>query len=381
MAPVTGLRRDQPTPLPSASASRSPAFTPAPPPMPTATRSADVTRLGPPPTPIAKELAPPAATNAAPTYEAVKNGTRGAVFAKGMEGPGVKELQDKLKSLGHPTNTDGKFTAETEAAVKAFQAKQPGMTPNGEASSRTLAALDAATSTPAFLQARYQTASVEVAKELNTRGVGFATAGNVTIKDGDKNPFWEKSGNGMKVRDGVKPSDAIADWQANSDKYRVDCAMGQKLFANAALLKTLGPEKFDAMWKASGGQPNITFGNGPGLPPGALKMNREDPKADPKSVPPYGRPGADTWLNKNLKPGDSLYFDNPDVTADGRARGLRGENAIFVGKNEKGENLYFAHGFGKGRSILTEKEVVDGLASASSTGEVYRMEEIYRPKF
>ena len=65
----------------------------------------------------------------------------------GSSGPEVKELQQKLKSLGfYHGSVDGDFGEGTEAAVKAFQ-KQYGLTVDGKAGTNTLAKLQAAKAT------------------------------------------------------------------------------------------------------------------------------------------------------------------------------------------------------------------------------------------
>ncbi len=65
----------------------------------------------------------------------------------GSQGDAVRELQRKLKKLGFYTgNIDGDFGKGTEAAVKRFQA-QYGLTADGVAGARTLAALETAEAT------------------------------------------------------------------------------------------------------------------------------------------------------------------------------------------------------------------------------------------
>ncbi|MBR4360471.1 MAG: peptidoglycan-binding protein [Clostridia bacterium] len=66
---------------------------------------------------------------------------------RGSTGQEVKDLQQKLKSLGfYHGSVDGDFGEATEAAVKAFQ-KQYGLTVDGKAGTNTLAKLAAARQT------------------------------------------------------------------------------------------------------------------------------------------------------------------------------------------------------------------------------------------
>nr|WP_238159026.1 peptidoglycan-binding domain-containing protein [Priestia megaterium] len=65
----------------------------------------------------------------------------GTVLKKGSKGNAVKELQQKLTSLGYNTKgTDGIFGANTEAAVRNFQ-KDNKLAVDGIAGPNTLTAI------------------------------------------------------------------------------------------------------------------------------------------------------------------------------------------------------------------------------------------------
>ena len=63
----------------------------------------------------------------------------------GDSGPGVKQIQTALVARGYKVTTDGKFGAQTEQAIKGFQAKN-GLTQDGVVGPATWAKLQAAPS-------------------------------------------------------------------------------------------------------------------------------------------------------------------------------------------------------------------------------------------
>ena len=57
--------------------------------------------------------------------------------------------------------------------------------------------------------------------------------------------------------------------------------------------------------------------------------------------------GKKEYTEKDLKPGDNIYFDNPYFSAEERAknpnlRGEEGSNVIYVGKNARNEGRVIA---------------------------------------
>lgn len=321
----------------------------------------------------------PERKNNAPSYAMVRDGVKGAAFTRGLDGAGVGEMQRKLKQAGYSTNTDGRFTPQTELAVKKFQ--QDNQLPaNGYVQSDTLKALDANVNGSAAQQKAYEKNVKDTAQELSGKKVPFASSQS-GVKFNDK--FWEKTSDGFRVKDGVKPSDAMKDYLANPSAYCLDCAMSSKMLTSAAAMRTVGAEKFDAAAAKHGGL-DVSFGEYKGLHKGTQSMVREDPKASASTVPPKSEPmGMDSWVRNNEKPGDAVYFRNPQAFEGAKRAGWGGENAIALGMNDKGEQLYFAHGVRPDRSIVTEQEIVDKLKTVTpnNAGKVERMDEIYRPDF
>jgi len=60
-------------------------------------------------------------------------------LAKGANGSDVKDVQQKLKTLGYDVKVDGSFGADTVSAVKAFQKAQGMSNANGMVTNATLA--------------------------------------------------------------------------------------------------------------------------------------------------------------------------------------------------------------------------------------------------
>lgn len=73
----------------------------------------------------------------------------GRTLVKGMSGTDVKAVQTRLKALGYYTGKlDGKFGANTQAAVRSFQARN-ALSVDGKVGPRTLARLNSASAVPA----------------------------------------------------------------------------------------------------------------------------------------------------------------------------------------------------------------------------------------
>ena len=70
-------------------------------------------------------------------WSAVRAGRR---LKRGMRGPLVRELQERLAAAGFACGSEGEFNAEVEAAVLAFQAAK-GLTADGAVDRETAAAL------------------------------------------------------------------------------------------------------------------------------------------------------------------------------------------------------------------------------------------------
>lgn len=126
------------------------------------------------------------------------------VLKQGSTGPEVKRLQARLKALGFSNATpDGKFGTKTKAAVVAFQ-KSKGLSADGVAGLKTLAALQitdqpqTGTTTPdatannsrLLTEADFKTAAqmlncdvaaIKAVAEVESSGNGFLSDGRVKI--------------------------------------------------------------------------------------------------------------------------------------------------------------------------------------------------------
>lgn len=222
-------------------------------------------------------------------------------------------------------------------------------------------------------QERYELAMQLIAKDVSRQGLGFADDGQLAVNT----KLWQGTddGRGIQVKAGVSPSAAMASFLESSSKYRLDCGMAVQMMQMSAMYEALGPRAFDEAMAKNGGAVAKLGGTGGALQ-AMSRMIREDPDADPRRRPPEARPGSDTWLGKEERPGDTVYFDNPGATDADRRGGWGGENSIYLGE-ENGKRMYFAHPLG----IVSEDEIGKELASrpGHSGVPVARMEEIYRP--
>jgi CubicO group peptidase (beta-lactamase class C family) len=68
----------------------------------------------------------------------------------------------------------------------------------------------------------------------------------------------------------------------------------------------------------------------------------------------------------DLIPGDGFSFDNPDAVN----KSAKNENAMYLGKNDKGERMFFAHDFG----VKSEKELLALLDALPKEGKMRKAE-------
>lgn len=114
----------------------------------------------------------------------------GATLRRGSSGPAVAALQQSLMQLGHsPGTVDGKFGANTDRAVRAFQAKS-GLTADGVVGSATRAAIAAALSSG----------------KLPARPPAPVTPPAPTVSTQDVDEFATRLGAEWSKRKGGKPS-------------------------------------------------------------------------------------------------------------------------------------------------------------------------------
>ncbi len=141
--------------------------------------------------------------------------------------------------------------------------------------------------------------------------------------------FWDvKDSHIGRVRDGVRPSDAIDDIVINGGEYKYECATAMMAVYYLALKNHMGADRFDAEFQ------NLVLAEW--RRPAEVTTERFDE-----------RPSA---------PGSYGYIEN-DATAEGDALGWTGENVIYIGLSDQGEPLYYGHPFG----ISTADEIIDEL--------------------
>lgn len=179
------------------------------------------------------------------------------------------------------------------------------------------------------------------AKALNKSRLKFKT-----FREAMCNPkYWILTDEGgFKLRDNVKPSDAIIDIFMNGYKYGTECSTAIVIVFYKAVLSTLGPTLF-----------NEYFSN----------LYLMDWKYIDDDL------GIRSYQNVHLYfPGDCRYFDNPDVTP--RTPYWQGENVIDLG-----HDLYYGHGIGikpadKMIHILNKFRKKDATVSAYLTHTAVR---------
>lgn len=118
------------------------------------------------------------------------------ILSNGSRGEAVKELQEKLNSLGYSCGiADGEYGAKTAKAVREFQGKN-GLTEDGIAGQKTLAAINKAISS--------NSKKVKVtANVLNIRaGAGTNYAINGTTKKGSVHEILEEKEGWGKINNG-----------------------------------------------------------------------------------------------------------------------------------------------------------------------------------
>lgn len=185
---------------------------------------------------------------------------------------------------------------------------------------------------------------IDSSRELNDSRVKFKT-----FKESFCNKdFWQRTDEGgFKLKDGMKPSEAINDIFKNSSKYGTECSTAIIILYYKSILNIYSEELFNKTF------PNIVLLNWHNF-------------GDNLSV--YSYETEDAYL-----PADCLYFENPDY--DPAKSEWRGENAIDLG-NKK----YYGHGIG----IADEKHIIKSLnkyRKSNAKREAYLTQNIARPNF
>ncbi|MFX1518205.1 MAG: CFI-box-CTERM domain-containing protein [Promethearchaeota archaeon] len=201
---------------------------------------------------------------------------------------------------------------------------------------------------------------IEAAKALSKSQVSFATFSGITFNT----TFWESIyvsgiGNGFRLKKNwySKPASAIKDIFTNGSKYKFECASAMVVVYYKAVLEMFEEDRFNKVFNK-----------------GLLICDwYKDP--NPKQYPLWYTPGfLGLKYEPDQFPGDQRYFNNPDVTAQGKAAGWQGENVIDLG-----DGTYFGHPFG----IVSATYIIGQLNQHKKPGgkSAYLMIDANRPDF
>ncbi|MCL1866144.1 MAG: protein-glutamine gamma-glutamyltransferase [Oscillospiraceae bacterium] len=189
---------------------------------------------------------------------------------------------------------------------------------------------------------------VNAAESLHESGMSFAVFDKAKC-----NPdYWNLTSNGgWTLKQGVKPSSAIADIYENGYKYATECATALEIVYYKAILEVYGTDLFDKTFK------QIYLMDWDVRDPLLSKIGTLS-----DLVPP-----------DELQVGDRAYFANPDHSAD--LPQWQGENVIVLDKDR-----FYGHGLGisDGEDIIS---ALNGRRKSGSSQSAYLMNKSGRPDF
>lgn len=175
-------------------------------------------------------------------------------------------------------------------------------------------------------------AIIKASLDLLKSGMDFAVFRETTCNEN----YWERNTDGgLKLKPGVKASDAIADIFSNGRQYSTECATAMVIIYYKALLDVFPKALFDETFT------DITLMNWHYLDRNLSEIGQLDIGSD------------------NI-PGDRRYFQNPDV--DLATPEWQGENTIDLGNG-----TYYGHGVGIYDSEQIIKMLNENRKSGSTT--------------
>jgi protein-glutamine gamma-glutamyltransferase len=185
---------------------------------------------------------------------------------------------------------------------------------------------------------------ISSARQLNKSRFSFATFRESYCNSA----FWNRTEEGgFRLKDGIKPSDAIKDMYIHSWKYGTECATAMVVVFYKAILNMYPEELFNDMFA------DIYLMNW-GYLDKDLGISSFDEAGD-------------------FLPGDCRYFRNPDVNPEKPQ--WQGENVI-----DMGDGTYYGHGTG----IRTAEKIItflNKLRKAGATQSAYLLDSVTRPYF
>lgn len=162
---------------------------------------------------------------------------------------------------------------------------------------------------------------IEAAKDLNKSKFAF----KIFRKSTCNTDYWHRTlEGGFRLKEGVKPSDAIRDIYSNSSKYGTECSTAMVIIYYKALLDVLPEEVFNKLYS------HIYLMNW-------QHLDRDLEIINQTKVPDY-------------LPGDCRYIKNPSV--DPLHPEWQGENVIDLGNG-----MFYGHGIG----IATVERIIEEL--------------------
>ncbi|MFD2611160.1 protein-glutamine gamma-glutamyltransferase [Paenibacillus gansuensis] len=185
---------------------------------------------------------------------------------------------------------------------------------------------------------------LKAAEDMHRGGTRFASFR--TAKCNEK--YWHLTNQGgFLLRKGVTPADGIRDIFTDGKKYAFECAVAIVILLYKAVLDTIGEQKFNELF------PNLLL----------YSWN-------------YDSDLGLTTRNTDsafARPGDVLYFKNPDVDPDHME--WQGENVIKMGTDS-----YYGHGLG----IRSAEDMIKALNKRRIPGaseSAYLLDQISYPDY